>query len=424
MSGGISDDDLNLNADINDRLGEKAYAGQAYVGPVRGADGIKAIFSPANRKRLLAYAATAVLVLGAGTWVFFSFDEEEALRGGVGTVRAPKVQTQVNQNPSQTQVEEAARYNEVELPKEQEKDPTLHPVIVTSSEPVANPFEKKQDLERPRKISETGRTTQQSTAGNTRNSEQPVDYNAMDDLIRQLIAAEGERVPESYSVDWQYRAASAGSEEDVAGAGPAATRSDYADAAASGNGKCKNPATRAATMYMATADMALNSDVGGPVALTIRNGRLRGAQLLGSFERKEEWLRMDLNKLVTPDHTVAVEAIGLDMETTLNAVQGEVDRHVMYRYGWWGFGTILKAVGKAAELNANSDIYVSNGTVVESTKSSSSRELKLALGSLGEDMGDAFQDRLNRPITVSLKVNDEVGVFFMDDVCLPDTNSY
>jgi hypothetical protein len=423
MSGGISDDDLNLNADMNDRLGEKAYAGQAYVGPVRGLDGMKAIFSPANRKRLFAYAATAVLVLGAGIWVFFSFDVEEALRGGVGTVRAPKVQTEVNQNPSQTQLEEAARYNEVELAKEQEKDPTLHPVIVTSPEPVANPFEKKQDLERPRKISETGRTTQPSAASNNRNSEQPVNYNEMDDLIRQLIAAEGEKMPESYSVDWQYRAASAGA-EDVGANGPAESSGDYADAAVSGNGKCKNPATRAATMYMATADMALNSDVGGPVALTIRNGRLRGAQLLGSFERKEEWLRMDLNKLVTPDHTVGVEAIGLDMETTLNAVQGEVDRHVMYRYGWWGFGTILKAVGKAAELNADSDVVVSDGTVVESTKSSSSRELKLALGSLGEDMGSAFQDRLNRPITVSLNVNDEVGVFFMDDVCLPDTNSY
>lgn len=423
MGDGISDDDLNLNADVNDRLGEKNYANQAYVGPVRGADGIKAIFRPANRKRLLPYAACAVLLLGAGIWVFFSLDEEEALRGGVGTVRAQKVQTAVNQNPSQTQVEEAARYNEVELAKEQVKDPTLHPVIVTSSEPVTNPFEKKQELERPRKISETGRTTQPSTAGNASNSEQPVNYSEMDDLIKQLIAAEGEKMPESYSVDWKYRAAST-VEQDASVTGSAENSGHYADAGASGSGKCKNPATRAATMYMATADMALNSDVGGPVALTIRNGRLRGAQLLGSFERKEEWLRMDLNKLVTADHTVNVVAIGLDMDTTLNAVQGEVDRHLMYRYGWWGFGTILKAVGKAAELNADSDVVVSNGTVVESTKASSSRELMLALGSLGGDMGEAFQDRLNRPITVSLKVNDEVGVFFMDDVCLPEAKSY
>ncbi|WP_326430276.1 DotG/IcmE/VirB10 family protein (plasmid) [Stutzerimonas frequens] len=420
---GISNDDLNLNADVNDRLGETNYAGQAYVGPVRGVDGMKAIFAPANRKRLIAYGVAAVLLTGAIIWVFFSFDKEEALRGGMGSVKAPKVQTTANQQPSQTQLEEAARYNEVELPREQEKDPTLHPVLVTAPEPATNPFEQKSELARPGKVSDAGRTTTANRGGGTRNAEAAVNYNEMDDLIRQLIAAEGEKMPESYSVEWQYRAAAVTDSGDNASI-ESGNGSNYVEAGSSQQAKCKTPVARAGQMNMATADIALNSDVGGPVALTIRSGRLRGAQLLGNFERKEEWLRMELNKLVTADDTIGVEAIALDMETTLNAVQGEVDRHVMYRYGWWGFGTVLKAVGKAAELNADSDIYVTDGTVVESTQSSSSRELKLALGSLGEDMGAAFQDRLNRPITVSLKVNDEVGVFFMDDVCLPDTNSF
>lgn len=85
-----------------------------------------------------------------------------------------------------------------------------------------------------------------------------------------------------------------------------------------------------------------------------------------------------------------------------------------------GVGTVLKAIGKAAEANADSEIVVSNGTALESTKSDSSRELKMAVGSLGEDLGSVMQDRINRPITVSLKVNDEVGIYFLDDVCLPD----
>ena len=171
-------------------------------------------------------------------------------------------------------------------------------------------------------------------------------------------------------------------------------------------------------MFMATADLALNSDVGGPVSLTIRNGRLRGAQLLGKFERKEEWLRMDLNKLVTSSETVGVEAIGLDMNTTLNAVEGKVDRHIMYRYGWWGVGSVLAAIGKAAESNADKTVFATEGVIVENMKSETSRETKIALGSLGQDIGDVMQDRINRPITVSVKVGDEIGVFFLDDVCL------
>ncbi|HHK5135090.1 TPA: hypothetical protein ACQT1F_003388, partial [Pseudomonas aeruginosa] len=87
------------------------------------------------------------------------------------------------------------------------------------------------------------------------------------------------------------------------------------------------------------------------------------------------------------------------------------------RYGWWGLGAVLSAVGKAAENNANEQVIVSDGAVVTSAQQDSSRELKMALGSLGQDLGDAFKDRINRPITVSLKVNEQVGVYFLDDVC-------
>ncbi|MDU4254463.1 DotG/IcmE/VirB10 family protein [Pseudomonas sp.] len=423
---GINDDDLNLNADSTDRLGDKGYANQAYVGPVRGADGVKAVFAPANRKRLLAYVGAGALLVGACGWVFFSLEKNEVVQGGSGKVQAQRIQTDANRQPTQAQYDEAERYNQEELPKEQQTNPTAHPVLVTEPADNGNPFRKQTELNRPRRVSETGSTHEQqapSTAGASasRGSSQ-ANTNNMDKLIQQLIDAEGSKTPDDGSVDWEYRTVasnndSAADQESVAGKG-----TEAADEA--GSGKCKNPATRAATMYMATTDLALNSDVGGDVALTIRNGRLRGTQLLGKFERKEEWLRMDLTKLVTPTDTVNVKAIGLDMETTLNAVQGEVDSHLLYRYGWWGFGTVLKAVGKAAELNADQDVVVSDGTVVQNTQASSSRELKLALGSLGQDMGKAFQDRLDRPITVSLKVNDEVGVFFLDDVCLPDTKGF
>lgn len=170
-------------------------------------------------------------------------------------------------------------------------------------------------------------------------------------------------------------------------------------------------------MTMATTDMALNSDVGGPVAVTIRSGPLRNAQLIGGFERAETWLRINLNRLVTADETLSISAIALDMDTTLNAVEGDVDRHIMERYGWWGIGTVLNAIGKAAESNADSRIVVSDGTVIQDMESDSKRETKIALGELGQDLGEIMQDRLNRPITVSLNVGDEIGIFFLDDVC-------
>lgn len=415
MESKITDDDLNLSANTNDRLGEQGYGNQRYAGPVRGADGVKAIFNPENRKRLILYAVSIIILVGGLSWVFFSLDEQQAAQGGTGRIHSAGMQTKSNEEPSYVQREEAAHYNDEILPQEQQKDPSAHPLILTEAEESVNPFERKSTLRSPGKISEIGQQEQQ--VNKTAAGEMPTDYKGMDELIKSLIEHEGSMTPELYSVEWSYRPAAASSN------GAAAVETGVSPPEDGGvSNKCANPVTRAATMYMATADIGLNSDVGGPVSLTIRNGKLRGTQLLGSFERKEEWLRMDLNKLVTRDDTLPVTAIGLDMDTTLNAVQGDADRHLLYRYGWWGFGTVLKAIGKAAEMNADSEVVVSDGTVVESTESNSSREVKMALGSLGEDMGGAFQDRINRPITVSLKVNDEVGIFFLDDVCLPSSN--
>lgn len=406
----ISDDDLNLSVTEEDR--GQARSGQVSAGPVRGVGAIKGIFNAENKVRLIFMGGVAFLLVSALLYTYFSFTPDEVV--GNSAVSAQKAFTNKAQAPSQLVREEAERYNQEGLTEAKKDDPTAHPIVVLGAEedqPV-DPFKKQEEFKRPKKISETGQT--QSTGGSSSNAGAPKDFNAMDAVIGKLIKEEGESGPELYAVDWDY-ADDAGDQ----GSMSLAAGGDAIDSE-TGGVKCQNPATRAATMYMATADIALNSDVGGPVSLTIRNGRLRGAQLIGEFERKEEWLRMELNKLVTDNHTMPVNAIGLDMDTTLNAVQGEVDSHILYRYGWWGVGTVLKAIGKAAEANADSEIVVSDGTALESTKSDSSRELKMAVGSLGEDLGSVMQDRINRPITVSLKVNDEVGIYFLDDVCLPD----
>ncbi|MBF6615597.1 MAG: hypothetical protein ITG07_02615 [Candidimonas sp.] len=417
MDNNISDDDLNLSVDNSDRLGDQGYGQQTYAAPVRGSAGVKAVFNPENRKRLLLYVGCGVLLLAGLVWVFFSIDEQQVVQGGGGKVQTAGVQTRANTEPSFIQREEAEYYNDVVLPQQQLNDPAAHPVILTEPEAV-NPFEEKARPKRAGRVSEIGMGGD-DRVDVTVSQETPVDYKGMDDLIKDLIAHEGSNIPASYSVEWSY---SKVAKPASAVAAQSANASQQGEAA-QGQKACANPITRAATMYMATADLALNSDVGGPVALTIRNGRLSGSQLVGSFERKDEFLRMELNKLVTRQNTLPVSAIGLDMSTTLNAVQGEVDSHIMYRYGWWGLGTALKAIGKAAEMNADSQVTVTNGAVVESTASNSSREIKMALGSLGEDMGSTFQDRINRPITVSLKVGDEIGVFFLDDVCLPSGSS-
>jgi hypothetical protein len=416
-NGPISDDDLNFSANSNNRLGGDQYADQISVAPVRGVGAIKQIFAPENRFRLTLFAVCGLVIVGAVVWAYTSVPSKLEPKGGTGKVNTAPIQTQKNLNPTEAQREEADRYNQKELPTIQQQDPYAHPVVVVEDDQ-DNPFHQKEDFQRPKKISEAGRTSDSSNIDSGKNggtASQPRSTKDTDDFIVELVKAEGTKSPQLNSVNWSYRRPVPEKEQ--------GTMQQVSQALGGGEDatstmKCKNPATRAATEYLATADIAINSDVGGPISLTLRNGRLVGSRILGSFERKEQWLRMDLKKLVTKDETLKVEAIGLDMETTLNAVAGDLDNHTLYRYGWWGFGSVLKAAGKAAQSNADQSIVISNGTAFQTTTADASRELKIALGSLGEDLGDVMRDRLNRPPTVSLKVGDEVGVFFLDDVCL------
>ncbi|ALN21978.1 MULTISPECIES: DotG/IcmE/VirB10 family protein [Ectopseudomonas] len=411
----IADEAFGLSASREDQS-ERVGAEYATIAPVRGGKAIKGIFNKENKWRLVAIGGSAFLLIGGIAWGFLSVSQSDVKPASVGTVgQGSKVSTRASNETTEFQRREAERFNTETLPEIQKTDPNAHPIVTMGEE---NPFEPEVQLKTPKKVSEAGqveepaRTTAQQNA-QARNADREANKQ-LDDLIKGLIEDEG-RVPKALAVSWSYAGSSRGTTSRDA------QQPNAMQSAAQQNVSQQTQCTflaRAGDMYMATADLALNSDVGGSASLTIRNGSARNFRLIGSFERKEEWIRLELNKLVTPWKTYTnVSAIGLDVGTSLNAVEGDVDRHIMYRYGWWGFGTVLKAVGSAAEKNANQQVVISDGNAIQSTQQDSSREIKMALGSLGNDLGSAFQDRLDRPITVSLKVGDEVGVFFLDDVC-------
>jgi hypothetical protein len=390
-----------------------------YAEPVRGVGAIKGLYAKGNRKRLYVYVGVGLALFAAIIYTFVSAENPANKQGGGETHAGARLAGSTTTERSIIDKEEAERYNREQLEREQESNIYAHPLITTNVEGADeeeddySPFETKADLKTPDRLSETGQTQQQT--GGSKGQQEYYDedaYRSADDLARILIQGEAV-VPQVQTVSWSYVQPKRRQETPLAAGGQANDPE-----LESGMNSCATTLARAGSTAMATVDLALNSDVGGPASLTIRNGKMRGYRLIGSFERKEEWLRLMMNKLVTPQETLSVSAIGLDIDTTMNAVQGDVNRHMMYRYGWWGVGTVLSAIGKASAANASNATYVSDGVVVESTTQDSKRELKMALGDLGEDIGSIMRDRINRPITVTLNVDDEVGVFFLDDVCL------
>ena len=175
-------------------------------------------------------------------------------------------------------------------------------------------------------------------------------------------------------------------------------------------------------LYYGINQLALNSDYpSGRIKVELVGGRLDRAIAMGQFERKNDKLMAKLNKLQLPSgELLSINAIVLDPQTTLNAFASNVDYHTMYRYGWWGAGTILKAAGAVAEvrIKGNSTSNISDGVVVTDSEVEAKDEVLTALGSLGEDIGTVMQGRLETPPTVTAAINDGLGVLFNEPVYL------
>lgn len=390
-----------------------------HVNSVRGAGAIKGIFNKQNKWRVgFALLAGGVLF---GSIIYFSFFAgPPELKGQAGETKAGvrvAGSTTSDQKTSKFVKDAAEQYNQTELEERHNNgDEQAHPIIVTDpsgeTQKEENPFKPAVTAAKPGKVTEIGRTETVAPSQNPNQVQQ--NQQQQDTVLQQLVTAEAE-VPKVKTVSWSYSSPAKSSPKSD---GLASLPTEGTGAGtASKVSKCDR-IEKGGAMAVATADFAVNSDIGGPISLTVRSGRARGRQLTGQFERKDKWLRIELNKMLSEDmDPVTVKAIALDMDTTMSGVEGDLDSHLLYRYGWWGFGAILSAVGKAAENNANEQVVVADGAVVTSATQDSSRELKMALGSLGQDLGDAFKDRINRPITVTLKVGEEVGVYFLDDVC-------
>jgi hypothetical protein len=421
MSREINDLDLGtIDADPNDRTSGRSHIDMPKVG---GFSAIKGIFIPANKGKLIMWFALFILVVGGAAWSYMSVKAIDPKANG-GVTTGGNAKTKKNSSPSKMQVEEGQRYNEEELQNLQKEDPTAHPIVVTEDN---GEFGRARDFKNPDRVSKTGESApehpEKAKSGHAQqNRQKPVAAASREqiDLINKLMLAEGTQVPQLQSVSWTYQQPVQSTSAIAKKGAQGSDSTDYdSDGVLSGElpTKCKNPIIRAGHQYVARSTMAVNSDVGGPVILELVNGPLRKNRLIGKFERKDEWMRMEFNSLVGIKDPVKINAIGLDMTTVLNAVGGDVNYHTFYRYGWWGVGTVLSAIGKAAENNADTQTIFVGDNVVQDTQSDTNREIKMALGDLGQSLGEVMKGRINTPLTVTVNVNDLVGVVFMDDVC-------
>lgn len=189
------------------------------------------------------------------------------------------------------------------------------------------------------------------------------------------------------------------------------------------------PNIKAGTVMFAVLDTSVNSDEPGPVLATIVSGKYKGAKLLGTFTTttipgmdSPEHVALNFNLFNIPEApaSVSVQAVAIDPDTARTALATNVDRHYLLRYGGLFASALMTGYAKVLTSQGTTQITATNGQSVttQSPTLSSRDKLYAALGQVGQQWGQAIQNVVNRPYTVTLDAGTGLGILFLADVSL------
>jgi len=184
------------------------------------------------------------------------------------------------------------------------------------------------------------------------------------------------------------------------------------------------PIIKGGTIYFAVLDTAINSDYPDtPVLATIVEGKFKGAKLLGKIVTTKgvtgQMDRVSLNfTLMNEDDWLkskTITAYGIDPDTARTAIASSVDYHYMMRFGAMMATSFLQGYSSAI-TNAGTATTGIFGTSTTHPQLSAGNKFLVGLGQMGQTLGNATQNYINRPPTVRVDSGVSLGILFMADV--------
>ncbi|RDI48616.1 TrbI/VirB10 family protein [Aquicella lusitana] len=197
-----------------------------------------------------------------------------------------------------------------------------------------------------------------------------------------------------------------------------------AAAAAGEAGPATPPLIKAGTILFAVLDTAINSDYpDSPVMATIVDGKYKGAKLLGKIVTTKgvsgqlDRVSLNFTMMNMDDWTTSktVTAYAIDPDTARTVMASEVDYHYLQRFGAMMATSFLQGYASAI-TNAGTSTTGIFGTSTTHPELSPSQKLAVALGQMGQTLGEATQNYINRPPTVRVDSGVGLGILFMADV--------
>ncbi|MAI63271.1 MAG: hypothetical protein CL600_00050 [Alteromonas sp.] len=178
------------------------------------------------------------------------------------------------------------------------------------------------------------------------------------------------------------------------------------------------PATK--IEYAQTLTQA-NSDVDGPVLAELVTGPLKGARLLGSFSKEEEWLVIEFSTAVLDDVSYPISAIVLDPDTTLPAMATDINRRWFRRVILPTAAAFIEGMGSAVAQTSGTTVSVQAETVTEETEDlDTEEELGKAVEEAAREISEIIDEEGSDVETqVIVRSGTPIGVLFLSPVFEP-----
>lgn len=251
---------------------------------------------------------------------------------------------------------------------------------------------------------------------------------AMDQEMTQIVNASSLHPgsPQTYQSTTSSRSNGQASSSASAGVKQVAMKRSKAasskGASNAGSGHASGPALiPAGRLLYAQMDNRANSDVPGPVRVTILSGRFRGDYLLGKATKSRDYLKIKFDKLHTKRYgTVSVNAVALNMKHGTAGVATQVHHHWLARLGAPFLGYFLSGLGSAISQSGQRTVTTGLGTTVTNNPTyTAGQKLAIAAGKGAQGIGQRLESMSNIPTTVIENASTPIGVLFTQDVQQP-----
>jgi intracellular multiplication protein IcmE len=184
------------------------------------------------------------------------------------------------------------------------------------------------------------------------------------------------------------------------------------------------PIIKAGAILFGVLDTAINSDYpDSPIMVTVVMGPFKGAKLLGkivttkgvSGQMDRVTLNFTLMDYETWPKSKTVTSYAIDPDTARTVLASSVDYHYLMRFGAMIATSFLQGYSTAITNEGTSTTGIF-GTSETHPALSASNKIMVGLGQVGQTLGAATQNYINRPPTVRVDSGVSLGILFMSDV--------